>query len=340
LIDYCHLTTEGVQVVMGAAASCVMRVLRGVEVPGHALTGEHIAPPPEVEAEASFLAAIHNAHWYQPYEVVRHYCARALSYSRHTADLMLAYIELQTQRHTPMLMSAADERIHRIGSPLVHNYLFRTNGKLLDRVLLGAMVDALAEINIDAREQLDGLRREEHSVSRGPVNLLDYYYCSSGGQVNEAIWMVEPREKGYPQYYKAFDTESRFFFVGEAGCPVKLSLSCRLPQPAPGEAAVSVEVNGRFQGDMMIDREWTTWDVIVDGEFLREGLNEVVVRWPIPEFEGSAALERIVLNLCERKFPDFYPVFGEIHSFSACDARHAERRTVVAEPELVAVEVS
>lgn len=338
LIDYCHLTTEGVQVAMGAAASCVLRVLKGVEVPWYTLTGEHIAPPPEVEAEASFLAAIHNAHWYQPYEVVRHYCRRALSYSPHVAELMLAYIQLQTQNHTPMLMSEADERIHRVGSPLIHHYLFRTNGKLLDRVLLEAMVEALAEAGIEARDRLDSLRREEHSAHRTTINLIDYYYSASANQPHEVAWMIELKDRGFPQYYKAYDTESRFVFVGEAGCPLLLSLACRLPQSATGDAKISLDVNGGFQGEMTIGREWTTWDIEIDGEALREGLNEIVVHWPIPEFEGTAALERIVLNMCRKKFPDFYPVFGEIHSFTAGAAREATKEAAIVETELAAVE--
>ncbi|HKR11853.1 MAG TPA: hypothetical protein VJT15_07345 [Pyrinomonadaceae bacterium] len=334
-IDYCHLTTEGVQVVMGAAASCVLRVLKGIDVPWRSLTGAHIAPPPEVEAEARFLAAIHNAHWYQRFDVVLHHCKHALACSPHVADVMLAYVELQTRNHTPMLMSEADERIQSLSSPLIHHYLFRSNGKLLDRVLLGAMVEALAEVKIDAGELLDRLRREEHSVTRGPVNLLDYYYCASGRQPHETSWMIELGiVKKYPQYYKAYETESRFIFVGEAGYAVQFSLTCRLPQSARGEDTVSFEVNGRFQGQMTIAPNWTTWDIAVDGETLRDGLNEVVVRWPMPEFEGETALERIVANICENKFPDFFPIFGEIHSFTACDARSVQGRTVVAEPEL------
>jgi hypothetical protein len=339
-IDYCHLTTEGVQVVMGAAASVVMRVLKGIDVPWRELTGAHIAPPPEVEAEASFLAAIHNAHYSQPYDVVLHHCKRALSYSPHVAEVMLAYIDLQTRNHTPMLMSEADERIRTLSSPLVHHYVFRSNGKLLDRVLLDAMVEALAEVKIDARELLDRLRREEHSVTRGPVDLMDHYYCSSAVQPQETTWMFETgEEKRYPQFYKAYDTESRFIFVGEAGYPIQLSLTCRLPPSGRGDDTISLRVNGRFQGQVEIGRNWTTLDIAVDGDALRDGLNEVVVRWPIPDFEGNAALERVVVNMCEKAFPDFYPVFGEIHSFTACNARSVKESTVVAEPELAMVEV-
>jgi hypothetical protein len=337
-IDYCHLTTEGVQVVMGVAASYVMRALKGIDVPWRELTGSHIAPAAEVEAEASFLAAIHNAHWSQSYDVVLHHCKRAVSFSPHVADLMLAYIDLQTRNHTPMLMGEADERIHALGSPLVHHYLFRSNGKLLDRVLLGAMVEALAEVKIDAGELLDRLRLEDHSVTRGTVDLIDHYYCSSATQPQEATWMLElGEEKHYPQYYKAYDIESRFIFVGEADYPIQLSLACRLPASARGEGTISLDVNGHFQGQAVIGRNWTTLDIAVDGNALCTGLNEVVVRWPIPDFEGNAALERVVLNMCGKAFPDFYPIFGEIHSFTACDASAVKESTLIAEPELAAV---
>jgi hypothetical protein len=46
-------------------------------------------------------------------------------------------------------------------------------------------------------------------------------------------------------------------------------------------------------------------------------MNEVTVRWPIPEFQSSAALKKAVQDMCAKKFPEFYPVFGEIHSFTA-----------------------
>jgi hypothetical protein len=320
-IDYCHLTTEGMQVSMAAAAASVLRALKGVDVPWHALPREHAAPPPEAEAEASFLAAIHNGHWAQSYEIVRHYCARALSYSPHVAGLMLNYMELQAGRVVPMLMSEADEQIYKLGSPLVHHYLFRSNGKQLDTVLLDAMADAMAdamgEAGVEARDRLARLRRELHSVALAETNLLEHYYCTAANQPQEAAWLTERKDRHYAQFYRAYWPESRFVFVGEAGLPVRLCLTCRLPDPAPRETTIAVEFNGRPQAEFDISREWSTWDIDLAGEEVRDGLNELSVRWPLPEFAGTEALERVALNLGERRFPDFYPVFGEIHSFTA-----------------------
>ena len=103
-LDYCHLTSEGIQIAMSAVASCALQLLKEMRVPWNALAGECILPIGEIEAEASFLAAIHNAHWSQPYEPIHYHCLRSLHLSPHIGPLMINYIELQTQRTAPLLM--------------------------------------------------------------------------------------------------------------------------------------------------------------------------------------------------------------------------------------------
>jgi hypothetical protein len=208
-------------------------------------------------------------------------------------------------------------------------YVLRLNEKRLDRLLLDAIVDALADAGIEAQERLDRLRRDEHSLTLGDTNLLDYYYCSAANQLQELLWVTEGSYKSYlpceSQYYKAYSSESRFIFVGEEGCSVRLCLACRLPDSAAREAAISVELNAEPQVEILISREWSSWEIGLAGEAVRDGLNEVKVRWPIPEFASDEALERAVSNLYERKFPDFYPVFGEIHSFTASNGPEVSR---------------
>ena len=65
-LDYCHVTTEGMQVSMAAAAACVLRAVKGRERAWQALVDDRVAPAPDSEAEALLLAAIINAHCGSP----------------------------------------------------------------------------------------------------------------------------------------------------------------------------------------------------------------------------------------------------------------------------------
>ncbi|HEX8560230.1 MAG TPA: hypothetical protein VF668_19190, partial [Pyrinomonadaceae bacterium] len=325
IIDYCHLTVEGIQVAMGAAAACVVKALTGAETSWREMANSDIAPSKEIEAEASFLAAVHNAHWFQSYDLVRYYCARALQLSPHVAELMINYLELQARPLVPALMSGSEEHISQMGSSLMHQYLLSKNEKRLEKVLYDAAVDALAEAGVDARARLDRFRREEHSVSQGETNLLAYYYCSAVNQPQELAWLIETSHKKYQPnktaYYKAYWPESRFVFFADGGRAVRLDLTCRLPAGAAGGAPVGVMLNGRPQVQIAADREWGTWEIDLAGEAVRDGLNELSVWWPTPEFPGAAALEKVKSNLFERELAEFYPVFGEIHSFTASDGQ-------------------
>lgn len=320
-LDYCHVTTEGIQVSMAAAASCVLRALKGIERPWQTLVDERVAPSPETEAEASFLAAITNAHCAQRYELVHYFCTRALNYSPNVSQWMLDYLELQTQSSVPMRMSETEEKMWREGSPLMRN-LLRLNKKRLDRLLIKVIVNALEEAGFKARERVERICLEEHSVTRGTTDLLDYYFCCAANQSREMAWLnfTDPRYRPDAEYYRAYWPESTFVFIGEEDCAVHISLTCRLAKPTR-EAPIGVYLNGKPQLKITVDSEWSTWDINLPGEAVRNGLNEITISWPMPEFDANEALETARLKLIERKFPDFFPIFGEIHSFTASDGR-------------------
>jgi hypothetical protein len=81
-------------------------------------------------------------------------------------------------------------------------------------------------------------------------------------------------------------------------------------------------VNGKPQVDLVITGEWSSWIIQVDTQVIRDGLNEVAVRWPIVEFDNTGWIESVRQQVCEEEFPEFYPIFGEIHSFSAVSPTH------------------
>ena len=322
-IDYCHLTSEGIRIAMGAAASCLLRQLKGVQQSWQTLAGEDIKPSRKVEAEAWFLAAVHNAHLHQGYELVHHCCTRALEYSTHVAEIMLDYLDLQLQNKAPLRMCEAELRIFRVGSPLLHRYLFqRNNEKRFDKLLVTAVLDALEAVGLPARERLDRVHRDEHSTRVAEMDLLDPFYYQSAGQAHEyeglCRQLLRPDEE--PRYFRAYWPESKFIFVGAHRHAVNLSLTCRLPRLSLDEGQLTVACNGESTARMTIDKQWSAWEIDVPSEIIRDGVNEIELRWPMPEFRTDEALSEVVAKLCQQKYPEYYPTFGEIHSFIASDA--------------------
>jgi hypothetical protein len=314
-LDYCHLTASGIKVAMAATATAVLRLVNNAEIAWRDLARHVAGPSADADSEAHFLAAIHNAHWHQPYDIVHHHCATALSLSSRIAQVMAPFIDLQTKR-TPLLrMCKAAEQIAQTTSPSVHHYLFRFNHQRLDKVLLEAVANSLLKAGMDRREHLQRLQTREHSVSSRRINLLDHYYCSSSGQPQEAQW-VRPRTRTRVDYYKAYWPESKFVFLSEPLQPVRLDVTWRRPC-AQSSDTVSLEVNGQLQAEIAVGAEWDTWEVHVDVDAVKEGVNEVIVRWPFPQHAGQQVLDAIVDDIDSGLNPELFPVFGEIHFFGA-----------------------
>lgn len=330
-LDYCHLTSEGILVAMAAAASAVIGALATRDIPWRQLVDLDLAPPASVEGEAAFLAAIHNAHWWQSYDLVHHYCRHALEQSPEIAEVMTRFLDLQTRR-APMLMCRAAQEIVDLGSPLIQHYLLRYNNQQLDRLLLDAVVAALDSKGIAAAETLGELRQVEHGLPHRTTNLLDYYYNSAALQPQEVMWVV-PRRQGHVRrkendYYKAYWLESRFVFIAEAGCAIELELTCRLPSHAADRGGVAVVLNGEAQGEMQVGGDWETWDISLDSDAVIGGLNELTLRWPMPDFPDETELKTVIDDLVDGVFPEFFCSFGEIHTLIATAASPAREAAV------------
>lgn len=359
-LDYCHMTVEGIQVAMAAAASHVLELMGGTCHSWRELMKSAASPSRRVKAEAAFLAAVHNAHYFQSADLVLHYCVQAIQAAPETARVMLYYVDMQARR-TPVLMSRAAELISELESPLLRNYLLEFNSQRSDAVLLSAIVTATAKVADDAskkvlrlhnkansadpntaellqhyenvvaslqeisariRENLVCLRLKLHSVKERDIDLLSYYYCSSAQQPQELMWALKKgawlAQYQLSQFYKAYGLESKFVFWDESGCAVDLHLTCRLPvvnQLSEGVAAI--HVNGWHIGDIVLNQSWATWDISVPATYIIDDQNEIVVRWPMPEFPGMPVFETIADDLTQDIVPAFYCWFGEIHSFVA-----------------------
>lgn len=319
-LDYCHLTAEGIGVAMAAAASQVLRSITNQEVSWRELLDAHVAPSDQVEAEAAFLAAIHNAHCRQPYDVVFHHCLRSIRFSTDVAEVMRCFADFQSRR-APMLMCRSAGQIAGSGSPLIQHYLFHVNQQQLDSVLLDSITASLKTGGIDIGEQIQQLRHQEYLAAGGQVDLLDFYFCASTAQMLDSMWILPvAHQLTAADYYRAHWRESKFLFVAKSGLAASLTLTCRLPYRAVESSTAIVAINGKVEHSLMMNGDWETWEFMVPGEFLQDGVNEILIHWPIPKFDEKKRLEAAAGQLLEGTPPDLYCNFGEIHSFTATQA--------------------
>ena len=71
-------------------------------------------------------------------------------------------------------------------------------------------------------------------------------------------------------------------------------------------------------------REWESWEVRVPPNAVNDGINDVIVSWPMPEFPGKTGYLGVINDLAEGNIPEFFCIFGEIHTFTASDGRKVQ----------------
>ncbi len=330
-VDYCHLSAEGIQIAMSAAAACILQTLEGSNVSWPSLSRGAVAPSKDIQGEAMFLAAVHSAHWFQPRELLEYFCRKAVEYSPAIAQVMAAYADVQT-RCNPMLLCKEGEQIDVPEFPSIQRYLVHFNVHQLDKPLLDAILAALTAAGVNAGKRLDRLRIEERSVQKGPVDLLDRYYFASapqefGQQQPDVVFIAD----SCADYHKAYSPESKFLFFAEAGHAVSLRITCRLTEFMPAQSDVSIELNGECYGVANVSHVWQTWDVTFPEKAVKDGPNELAIRWGSYDVSGKAALEGAADTILSDVFPDMYPVFGEIHTLIASRAVESKNVGVYAE---------
>jgi hypothetical protein len=314
-LDYCHLTLEGIQVAMAAAAAQVLRLSGMVEGEPDWRALLASTPPlriaPEAEATARLGAAIHGAHRLltvgpkQP--ILEHWCAAALDASPGIAETFRDLADARTAP-CPAVLTAAQQR--NLASPwrllLQHGWQWDH----LDAEVLAAMGTVLGEAEISRRVV------ERRALSSGGVDLADPY------------WHWEPLERFFPEVMRFEDIaeratlrapwpETSFCLVAdgpqEAKLEVDLELTARAPAGNPGP--VEVLLDGRAAGRLTTGERWTRSRLRLT--LPSPGLHRLTLRWPdLPASEDDPlrpAIERLELGLPA----DLCPAFGEVWSLVA-----------------------
>jgi hypothetical protein len=320
-LDYCHLTTEGMQLAMATVAAAVLDVSGMLESPPgwQELLARGPAPriAPEAEATARLGAAIHSAHRLLTVgpksPILRHWCAATLDASPGIAATLLDLVEARSAP-CPAVLTAAQQR--NAASPY--------------RLLLqhGWQWDHLdAEVITAIRTILEN-RGRENEIDRRLLAFLEVGDEESELAAPPFFFLWEPLERFYPEVMSLEDLtapaylrcpwpETSFALLTAGDRDLDVGLTVRLPPPPGADqrtGEVGVTVNGERIGSAPATSLWSRSRFRISCESLRHGLNRLTLLWPDPPPVAGdplgPAIERLELGLAA----DLHPVFGEVFS--------------------------
>ena len=319
-LDYCHLTVDGMHVAMAAVTAEVLRLFGEDDVRWQTLARLVPKPSvaPEADATARFGAAIHSAHRLSMVgaraPLLGYWCRAALDASPGIMDAMVDFVAVRTAR-CPAVLTAAQQR--NFASPYRLTFQHGWHYDYLDADVIEAVY---AVADPPAQAEIRRLLRRR----RLPPEGIDLAY--------PPFYLREPLEQFYPDVmpfedlmqratYRAPWPVSRFCLIEDATRDVELTLTVRLPEALPGEhlreAPVAVTINGKTAGAVVAGPRWRKTVVRLSREGLKDGINHLTLRWPLPATPGEAALDAAAARLEQGLEADLHPVFGEIFALTA-----------------------
>lgn len=323
-LDYCHLTSEGMQVAVAGVASRVLR-LEGREVAWRGLiTAAMPQPAPGVEAVARLGAAIHTAHRLLPVAttpgrgelgIVAHWLEAALAASPGALESMVD-VALARIAPLPEMLTPAQGRSLGGTCPLGFQHGWRWEH--LDLALLAEIRRLLGRVAPERLQVVDRELLRHHDVQARPRNL-----------VYPPLYLWEAAARFHPEVVRFDDVTERAVlrspwpvtelgFVESGGRPLVADIEARL-QPLEGgfeerEGALKVLLDGRPVGGFPLSCRWSRGRVALPASGVGDCIRRLSICWPELPAAGDAALASAVARLERGVEADIHPVFGELFS--------------------------
>ena len=312
-LDHCHLSMEGIHTATAAVATTLAVCLGHARPPQSVLKEVRFPSDPELEAQAHFWAALHNAHWgHDNAEIVDYHCRTAIEKAPAIREIMRDYIELSTRRAPGWMTAGIDRLAKRAKNPALTRSLMgmlAQEAKTLDEPFCQAVARSLGNA-----DEIEALRIAEHGGGTRPVNLLTPVFSVRSVGQREANWLKHTAPASSPSYFRSYNAESRFVFISRPSRPAEIRTVARLPGTRGAVGRVEIAVNGHTVSTEEVSCAWQAWAVGIPASAVRGGINEVVFRWPAVAGHAADARRRAADDLLFGRMPEYYPVFGEIHS--------------------------
>lgn len=307
-LDYCHLTETGINVASEAICKTIFNILL-IDIPKN-LKVPFVKVDDSVKAFSHFFAAIHNAHWGQPYEILYYHCIEAVNSSRQVVQAMILYIEIMCRRAPNNLCSALEQLLscNKLDR-CVHALIHPPKNKILEIDLIKAMTDALRTVGVEVEHRINEIRLKEHFLSQQEINLLLAPYCCTCYDMYLGTKVL---------FYEARTNESDFLLIASKDHQIQLKITLRIPEDH-GVSKVGLRVNNCNIAELQASRAWQNYSITIPSEVIESGINNIRISWPIPNYVEK---EKLIMSSCsplemlslllDKKFY----VFGSIFAFN------------------------
>jgi hypothetical protein len=313
-LDWCHLNARGIKVVAAEIARRVAAPL-GVVASGAdlAATVSALNPTPVVLAAAHLSAAVHNAHWGLPRDVVAGHAAAAVAVCDDAVAVMRELCSLR-ESSAPLWTQP--------GWPTTAPNLRRLTTTVMGgREMLDAVVVDVFREYSQGHSRPDPARRDNRALWPDTrTDLLAEAYCPYWlprgweGLLDSAGSTLMSEASCHRHYFRAYADRSRFTFVLAEPVPLAVELTGRLGIPGAGTARILV--NGTEVHEFGLADRWRTVHLLVGAAAVRAGTNSIDVMW---RREDAPGLPAPALAACLERGStrELAVVFGEIYSLYA-----------------------
>jgi hypothetical protein len=282
--DYCHLTDQGIELVMSRVADTVLGQPAGTARPGPGVE-------PWLQAALQLISAAHGAFHGQPAEAVTAHLQLAID-AFPDATMAMTWLLDVLEGAGPVWARPAVEHLAGLGpgaalfGPVLHSR---------------SMPPELWTLRACLGQVLERLPAEAPPV----VDLLAAPFQDGHKPPNLAPGRA---------FYQATGQRSAFAFAVTQPVAGQLTICYRTPGP-PG-AAAGVMVNDRQVGTLAPAASWVTATVPIPAQVLQPGVNWLHVRWPVPVIDAARKQADDAAAMTRGEFPYVLPVFGELFDAS------------------------
>lgn len=319
--DQCHLTEEGVRVVMSAVAATVRNLFskNPSKKKWPALVAAADTPRKMIAASARFQVA----HWLSQFypgtassdlaQRLNDLLASTVSMNDRFIDVIKDQVRLRSIFCSPGLNAAATNAAR--GPGMTASFL----SNRLNAPFLTALINVLkACSNGGVDEIFDHIIESYQARMVEGIDLVEPRFRDWFWECTPTAWH-DPMERHGSPFFRAFWPQSHFSFLCSARSNIHFCLSARSKFAESGTAddqPLIVTVNGNEVATCALDPKWQQYRGRISRRRLVQGHNQVCLHWPMPEFHEEKAIQQVISEFSIGAAADMFPIFGEVYSLT------------------------